>query len=140
MKYFFGIISILFFSTFSNAQKAEVITDPTVQAVDTGQAFTVVEVAPEFPGGTNALMKFLSANIKYPAISAEQGIQGSVYVSFIVERDGSISDVKNVRGVSTELDQEAIRVVKTMPAWTPGKQNGKSVRVKFILPIRFRLD
>ena len=141
MKYFFGILSMFVFTALCHAQnKAEVVTDPTVNSVDTGQAFSVVEIAPEFPGGSGALLKFLSTNIKYPTISAEQGIQGSVYVSFIVERDGSISEVKNVRGVTTELDAEAIRVVKAMPNWTPGRQDGKAVRVKFVLPIRFRLD
>ena len=99
-----------------------------------------VEVMPEFIGGTAALMKYLSGNIKYPTIAQENGTQGRVIIQFVVERDGSISDVHVARGVDPYLDKEAVRVVKSMPKWLPGKQNGKAVRVKFTVPVMFRLQ
>lgn len=104
------------------------------------EIFVVVEKQPEFPGGTTALMKFLGDNIKYPVIAQENGIQGRVICNFVVERDGSISDVQVVRGQDPSLDKEAIRVIKTMPKWTPGQQRGKPVRVRFTLPVVFRLQ
>ena len=106
----------------------------------TEEIFVVVEKQPEFPGGTTALMKFLGDNIKYPVIAQENGIQGRVITNFVVERDGSISDVQVVRGQDPSLDKEAIRVIKTMPKWTPGQQRGKPVRVRFTLPVVFRLQ
>ncbi len=101
--------------------------------------FTVVEDPCEFPGGMGALMKFLSKNINYPEIAQENGIQGRVIVSFVVEKNGLPSQVKVVRGVDPALDKEAIRVVKKMPAWKPGKQQGRAVRQRFTLPVVFRL-
>ena len=95
---------------------------------------------PSFPGGPAALMKFLSENIKYPVVAQENGVQGRVVVAFVVERDGSITDVHIARGVDPSLDKEAVRVVKSMPKWTPGKQNGSAVRVKFNVPVAFRLQ
>ena len=106
----------------------------------TDEIFVVVENKPEFPGGTTALMKFLGDNIKYPVIAQENGIQGSVIINFVVERDGSISDVQIVRGQDPSLDKEAVRVIKTMPKWTPGEQGNKPVRVRFTLPVVFRLQ
>ena len=106
----------------------------------TEEIFVVVEKQPEFPGGTTALMKFLGDNIKYPIIAQENGIQGRVITNFVVERDGSISDVQVVRGQDPSLDKEAVRVIKTMPKWTPGQQRGKPVRVRFTLPVVFRLQ
>jgi protein TonB len=103
------------------------------------QIFTVVEQPPEFPGGEEKLFEYLQKNIKYPAMAKESGIQGTVYVTFVVETDGSITDVKVLRGQGGGLDQEATRVVKNMPAWKPGKQNGRGVRVQFNLPIKFTL-
>jgi len=99
-----------------------------------------VEVMPEFPGGTAALMKYLSGNIKYPTISQETGSQGKVIVQFVVDRDGTISNPEVVRGVDPHLDKEAIRVISSMPKWTPGVQNGKKVRVKYTVPVSFRLQ
>lgn len=104
------------------------------------EIFVVVEEQPEFPGGQAALMKFLSENIRYPVIAQENGIQGRVICSFVVEKDGSITDVQVVRGVDPSLDKEAVRVIQSMPKWKPGKQRGKAVRVRFTLPIVFRLQ
>ena len=84
-------------------------------------------------------MQYLSSNIHYPAVAAENGVQGRVVVGFVVERDGSITDVNVMRSVDPSLDREAVRVVKNMPRWTPGKQNGSAVRVKYQVPVTFRL-
>lgn len=102
--------------------------------------FTVVEQMPMYPGGDAALMQYLSSNIHYPAVAAENGVQGRVVVGFVVERDGSITDVNVMRSVDPSLDREAVRVVKNMPRWTPGKQNGSAVRVKYQVPVTFRLQ
>ena len=102
--------------------------------------FDVVEEMPSFPGGNGALMSYLASNIKYPVVAQENGVQGRVIVSFVVERDGSISDVRVARSVDTSLDREAQRFVKSMPRWKPGKQNGSAVRVKYTVPVVFRLQ
>ena len=102
--------------------------------------FTVVEQMPLFPGGDAALMAYLRDNIHYPTVAAENGVQGRVVVGFVVERDGSITDVNVLRSVDPSLDREAMRVVKGMPRWTPGKQNGSAVRVKYQVPVTFRLQ
>ena len=102
--------------------------------------FQVVEEMPEFPGGMGEAMKFLAKNIKYPVAAQQAKIEGRVIVQFVVERDGSISDIHTVRSVSPELDAEAIRVVSLMPKWNPGKQRGKAVAVKYTMPIMFRLQ
>lgn len=104
------------------------------------KVFDVVEQMPSFPGGPSALMEWLSNNVKYPVVAQENGVQGRVVVSFVVERDGSITDVKVVRGVDPSLDKEASRVVRAMPRWIPGKQNGSAVRVKYNVPVAFRLQ
>ena len=104
------------------------------------KVFDVVEEMPSFPGGSAALMAYLSSNTKYPVVAQENGVQGRVIVSFVVERDGSISDVKVARSVDPSLDREAQRVVKSMPRWSPGKQNGSTVRVKYTVPVVFRLQ
>ena len=104
------------------------------------KVFDVVEEMPSFPGGSAALMSYLSSNTKYPVVAQENGVQGRVIVSFVVERDGSISDVKVARSVDPSLDREAQRVVKSMPKWKPGKQNGSAVRVKYTVPVVFRLQ
>ena len=106
----------------------------------TEEIFVVVENQPEFPGGNTAMMKFLSDNIKYPVIAQENAIQGRVITNFVVEKDGSITDVQVVRGVDPSLDKEAVRVIQSMPRWTPGKQRGQAVRVRFTLPVVFRLQ
>lgn len=116
------------------------VAAPTVVEEEDNVVFQVVETMPTFPGGDQALFKFLSDNIRYPVIAQENGIQGRVICQFVVNRDGSIVDVEVVRSVDASLDREAIRVIKTMPKWTPGKQRGKAVRVKYTLPVNFRLQ
>ncbi len=118
---------------------APVSTGPVVEEED-NVVFQVVETMPSFPGGDAALFKFLSENVKYPVIAQENGIQGRVICQFVVNRDGSIVDVVVVRPVDQSLDKEAIRVIKSMPRWTPGRQRGKAVRVKYTLPVNFRLQ
>ena len=118
----------------------EVIAEPEPPKVEETKVFDVVEEMPQFPGGNSALMEYLGKNIKYPVVAEENGIQGRVVCTFVVERDGSITDVKVVRGVDSSLDKEAVRVVKSMPHWIPGKQNGSAVRVKYTLPVTFKLQ
>ena len=110
------------------------------EVVDEAAIFTVVESMPEFKGGMAELYAYLGSNIKYPVMAKESGIQGKVYVTFVVERDGSITDVKVLRGIGGGCDEEAIRVVQTLPRWKPGKQRGKPVRVQYNLPVRFTLQ
>ncbi len=104
------------------------------------QIFDVVENMPEFPGGQAALMSYLAKNIKYPTIAQENGTQGRVIIQFVVNRDGSIVDARVARGVDPYLDKEALRVVNTMPKWKPGMQRNKPVRVKYTVPVMFRLQ
>ena len=117
----------------------EVIAEEKPKEEET-KVFDVVEQMPQFPGGQQALFEYLSKNIKYPVIAEENGVQGRVIVTFVVERDGSITDVKVVKSVDPSLDKEAQRVVKAMPHWIPGKQNGSAVRVKYTVPVTFRLQ
>ncbi|MBQ1774649.1 MAG: energy transducer TonB [Prevotella sp.] len=104
------------------------------------KVFDVVEQMPSFPGGQGALMQWLSSNIKYPVIAAENGVQGRVIIQFVVEKDGSVSGVTVAKSVDPSLDKEAQRVVKSMPKWIPGKQNGSAVRVKYTVPVTFKLQ
>ena len=104
------------------------------------EIFTVVEAMPTFPGGDSERMRFLQDNIKYPQMARESGIQGTVYVTFVVEPNGSVSDVRILRGIGGGCDEEAIRVIKLMPKWEPGMQRGKPVRVQFNMPIKFTLQ
>ena len=106
----------------------------------TNKVFDVVEVMPSYPGGQGALLSYLSTHVKYPVVAQENGVQGRVTVSFVVERDGSITDVHVVRSVDPSLDREAARVVSSMPNWQPCKQNGSAVRVKFNVPVQFKLQ
>lgn len=103
------------------------------------EIFMVVEKMPQFTGGEIALQKYLYTNIQYPELARKEGIQGRVYVTYVVETDGSITDVRILRGIGGGCDEEAIKVVKNMPKWTPGTQRGQVVRVQFNLPIRFVL-
>lgn len=116
--------------------------DPEIQPISKDQekpVFFVVEEMPDFPGGEEALLEFLATNVKYPAIAQENGIQGKVFVVFIIDENGKVIEPKIARGVDPILDQEAIRVVTAMPAWKPGKQRGKNVRVSYTVPINFVL-
>ena len=110
------------------------------EEVEETQIFQVVENMPEFPGGRSALMKYLATNIKYPPYAKEAGIQGRVFINFVVETNGAITAVKVLRGIGGGCDEEAIRVVKDMPKWKPGMQRGKPVRVSFNLPVKFTLQ
>jgi TonB family protein len=122
-------------------EKKPVETQPVVakETSDPSRVFDVVEEMPKFPGGDEGMMQFLNSEVKYPKEALEKGTQGRVVVTFIVNTDGSVSNPKVVKSVDPELDAEAIRVVNAMPKWTPGKQNGHVVRVKFTIPVTFRL-
>ncbi|MBW8330841.1 MAG: energy transducer TonB [Prolixibacteraceae bacterium] len=111
-----------------------------VEEDTTSEAFFVVEQMPEFPGGQLALRKYLANSIKYPVIAQENGIQGKVFINFVVDKDGGISNVKVFRGVDASLDKEAMRVVRAMPKWIPGRQGGQPVRVSYTVPINFVLE
>ena len=108
--------------------------------IENNEVQVFIEQKPEFPDGEAALFKFLTSNIKYPAVAKENGIEGTVYLGFVVEKDGSITDVKIKRSVGGGCTEEAMRVVKLMPKWKPGKQQGKAVRVAFTIPVKFKLD
>lgn len=125
----------------ANVQKKVVkTTKVTKKTSATDKVYEVCEQMPTFPGGDAALMKYLSENVKYPALAIKAQEQGRVVVSFTVEKDGAISDVKVARSVTPSLDAEAVRVVKAMPKWTPGKQDGQLVRVRYNVPVSFKLN
>ncbi len=120
--------------------KEVLVTEPVKPKEEENKVFDVVEQMPSFPGGMAALMAYLQKSIKYPPVAEENGIQGRVICTFVVERDGSVTDVRVAKSVDPSLDKEAVRVVSAMPKWIPGKQNGQSVRVKYTLPVTFRLQ
>jgi len=122
------------------AISAPVTSSAPIEEEEDNVVFQVVEKMPSFPGGDAALFKFLNENVKYPVIAQENGVQGRVICQFVVNRDGSIVDVEVVRSVDASLDKEAIRVIKSMPKWSPGQQRGKPVRVKYTLPVNFKLQ
>ena len=131
--------------TFTATMKYDTIPGETFTAVGTfepvqGDVFDVVEEMPQYPGGPQALFKFLGENVHYPAEAEKAGIQGRVIATFVVEKDGSISQPTIVKSVDPLLDAEALRVISAMPNWKPGKQNGKVVRVKYTVPLSFHLD
>lgn len=126
-KYIFSLICFLFMMALPMNAQSESST----------KVYDEVDEMPSFPGGLNGLMTFLSQNMVYPVTVQENGVQGRVIVSFVVETDGSITDVKVARSVDPSLDREAMRVVKAMPKWTPGKKDGKPVRVKYTVPMVF---
>jgi protein TonB len=111
-----------------------------VEVEDVNKVFLVVEQPPEFEGGLEAMYKFIGKNMKYPASARRMNIEGSVFVGFVVDADGKISEASIIKGISADCDKEALRVVQMMPKWRPGKQSGRPVRVKFVLPIKFKLD
>lgn len=121
--------------TFTNTQ-TEVVEEEEADA----PVFFIVEKMPEFPGGNEALQRYIAQSVKYPVIAQENGIQGRVFVSFVVNAKGQVEQVKIARGVDPNLDKEAIRVVQAMPAWTPGEQRGKKVKVSYTVPINFVLQ
>lgn len=134
---------VLYLSLFSSlvGYSQEEVPDPPVPPIEIveEELFDIVENQPEYPGGMDKMMQFLGMNFKYPQIDMENGVEGRVFASFVVEKDGSISTIKILRGVSKTIDAEAIRVIELMPNWKPGTQNGKPVRVKYTIPIRAKL-
>ena len=114
--------------------------DVTAEDVIQGEIYDMVEQAPQFPGGPSELMTYLAKNIKYPVEAQKAGQQGRVICQFVITKEGKPADIKVVRGVSPVLDNEAVRVIKAMPAWTPGKQDGQAVNVRYTLPVTFRLQ
>ena len=122
----------------TKVEVAQIVTEEKEKVEE--EIFVVVENMPEFPGGELALRKFISSAIKYPSIAQEHGIQGKVFVNFVVDRDGRISNAKIARGVDPSIDKEALRVVMTLPKWKPGMQRGKTVRVSYTVPISFQLQ
>ena len=131
-------------NTEDNKEEEVIIAAPVEAPVEEEEeevVFVVVETMPEFPGGQGELMKYLASNVKYPVIAQENGIQGRVICQFVVNKDGSIVDVVVARtSGEPSLDKEAVRVIKSMPKWKPGKQRGKAVRVKYTVPVNFRLQ
>ncbi|QJD95300.1 energy transducer TonB [Mucilaginibacter robiniae] len=116
------------------------VTQQVTEAPASNEIFTSVEVTPEFPGGMDKFYQFLGKAIRYPAVARENNVQGRVIVTFVVERDGSLTDVKALRGPGSGLDEEAVRAVKSSPKWRPGKQNGRDVRVQYTVPVVFTLQ
>lgn len=116
-------------TTFCKSETVKPLTKDTIMAT--------VEEPPKFPGGYDALKNFIAKNIKYPEIAGNSTVSGVVYVSFVVEKDGSIGDVMVLKSIGGGCDEEAVRVIKSMPNWTPGKQKGQNVRTKFTIPINF---
>ena len=121
--------------SFSTAPPSGILMTPQEDPV-----FKTVEVMPKYPGGQEALIKYMSSNVKYPENARKNGVQGTVFVSFVVKKDGTVSDARVLRGVDEELDKEALRVVNEMPKWNPGKEKGKPVNVQFNLPVAFKLN
>jgi protein TonB len=114
----------------------KIIKEPDEEVVN----FYIIEEKPEFPGGEEGMMKWIAEHIKYPEIAKENGITGKVFIQFVIDKDGRVTNVSVLRGVDPSLDKEALRVISAMPAWTPGKQRGKAVKVSFQLPINFKLN
>ena len=145
LSLFATIIIVCTFSINVNAQDdkteiLEILDEFGGGKVDTSQVFTLVEDEAEFPGGIEAMMKFLSVNIKYPQGAKEEKITGKVIITFVVEKDGSINEIKILRDIGYGCAEEAKRVVKLMPKWKPAKQRGKAVRQQFVLPVIFNLS
>ena len=128
-------VSPKFVSSTDVTPDSEIVT----HILDDSQVFETVEQMPEFPGGQRALMQYLAKNIKYPPRAKAKGITGKVFVSFIIDREGNVTNAEILRGIGGGCDQESLRVIKAMPKWIPGKQRGKNVLVQYNLPIRFKL-
>jgi protein TonB len=144
MKQILLILFVLFSikTCFSQTQNSEVIAPDAVEVAPQEETFVIVEKMPEYPGGQSALMNYLSSNIQYPEECRKMGVEGKVFVKFIVDALGNIINVQVLRGVTDGklLEKEAVRVVKSMPKWQPGTQGGKAVSVYFTLPISFKLS
>ncbi len=117
----------------------EVIFWEEPEVEDTNHIYSVVEEMPEFKGGTNEMYKYLSKNLEYPEVALEAGIQGTVYIKFVVKKNGAIGDIVILRKVNKQLDEEAIRVIEAMPDWTPGKHRGRNVNTWYTIPIKYSI-
>jgi TonB family protein len=135
VKYLF----FLFLLGATNLLAQSSVSPDTLSNVDNGEIFPVVEVMPEYPGGNEAMVRFIGGNIQYPASARRFGEEGTVFVGFIITKQGDIRDVKTVKGVSPAVNEEAERVIRSMPRWIPGMQKGENVNVRFVLPIKFNL-
>lgn len=133
------LLPTLFFCVAMFAAKAQTV-DTAKSVKDTAQISKPVDVLPEFKGGPEKLMRFLARNLKYPAKALDDNVRGKVIVSFVVERDGSLTDIKVVKSLSAETDAEALRLIAILPAWKPGIQGGRPVRVQYSLPVSFNFD
>ena len=114
-------------------------TKQVIEQSESDKVFEVVDEMPSFPGGQGAMYDFIARNIQYPKVAEENGVQGRVIVTFIVKKDGSLSDVRVAKSVDPALDKEAVRLVESMPKWNPGIEKGQYVNVKFTLPVTFRI-
>lgn len=130
-----SILTLLFTTLLCTIMQAQ-----TTHTTPDDSIYTVVEQAPQYPGGVEALMNYLRENVHYPALALKSNIQGTVFVNFVVEPNGSISNVMILRGIGGGCDEEAMRVVKNMPDWTPGYNDGRAVRVRYNIPIRFIIE
>ena len=133
MKRFLLLLSAILLTNMAFCQEEKKVS------VD-DEVFVVVEEQAEFPGGLDSMYAYIHKNLKYPELAKEKGIEGRVFVNFIIEKDGSISNVKILRGIGGFCEEAAVEMVKNMPKWKPGKQRGKAVRVKYTLPVMFRLQ
>lgn len=134
-------IALLSFGFMANAMAQHFDEgEEVIEQSESDKVFEVVEKMPSFPGGQGALFDFMEKNIKYPKVAEDNGIQGRVLVTFIVKKDGSLSDVRVAKSADPALDKEAVRLVKSMPKWNPGIEKGQYVNVKFTLPVTFRLQ
>ena len=136
MKRVLLILALLFTYVMVNAQS----NTGTKEKTSNEKIYDVVEIPPSFPGGQAALLAWIASHVNYPQKAMESRIEGRIIVGFVIECDGSVSQAKIIRSVDPLLDDEAIRVVMGMPKWTPGRQNGKNVRVKYNVPVNFRLQ
>ncbi|PKP19834.1 MAG: hypothetical protein CVU05_10470 [Bacteroidetes bacterium HGW-Bacteroidetes-21] len=134
MKHFLSVLFVLLIVGVSILSAQD-----TIEEVDECLDFYVIEVKPEFPGGEDAFLKYIAGNTKYPAEARDKGIQGMVFIQFIIDKTGEVTDVKVLKSVDPILDKEAMRVVKGMPKWTPGKQRNKFVKVSYQVPFNFKL-
>ncbi len=139
MKKIILTIALVLMGTALSAQNVDVAQPATTDVTQEDVVFVVVEDDPEFPGGIEALYRYLASNIKYPTEAKNEKIQGTVYVSFVIEKDGSVSNIKLLRDIGGGCGQEAVRVVQQMPKWKPGRQRGQRVRTQYNLPIKFTL-
>lgn len=132
------IAALLLSSTALFAQDTAKVQKDTAKS--DGKIFTIVEEMPQFPGGEEGLFRYIEKNVKYPLETQKNKTKGKVFITFMVTKTGTVEDAKIIRGVSPQLDEEALRVISTMPAWTPGKQNGRPVNVQYNIPINFKVD